>query len=69
MTAFSFILGASPLAFASGAGANAQASVGLTVIGGMTAATLLTLLVTPVLYMLVAGIRIDPSQRATAREA
>jgi hydrophobe/amphiphile efflux-1 (HAE1) family protein len=57
MTALSFILGASPLAFASGAGANAQASVGLTVIGGMTAATLLTLLVTPVLYMLVARLR------------
>ena len=57
MTALSFILGAMPLAFASGAGANAQASVGITVIGGMVAATILTLLVTPVLYMLAARLR------------
>lgn len=57
MTALSFVLGALPLAFASGAGANAQASVGITVIGGMTAATVLTLLVTPVLYMLAARLR------------
>lgn len=57
MTALSFVLGALPLAFASGAGANAQASVGITVIGGMIAATILTLLVTPVLYMLAARLR------------
>ncbi|WP_299822974.1 efflux RND transporter permease subunit [uncultured Jannaschia sp.] len=63
MTALSFILGALPLAFASGAGANAQASVGITVIGGMVAATILTLLVTPVLYMLAARLRGDPADK------
>ena len=65
MTALSFILGALPLAFASGAGANAQASVGITVIGGMIAATVLTLLVTPVLYMLAARLRGDDGERAS----
>jgi HAE1 family hydrophobic/amphiphilic exporter-1 len=66
MTALSFILGAMPLAFATGAGANAQASVGITVIGGMIAATVLTLLVTPVLYMLAARFR---AYRVRHREA
>ena len=65
MTALSFILGAMPLAFASGAGANAQASVGITVIGGMIAATILTLLVTPVLYMLAARLRGGDGERAS----
>lgn len=68
MTALSFILGALPLAFASGAGANAQASVGLTVIGGMVAATVLTLVVTPVLYMLAARVRGSRAQAPDAAE-
>jgi len=64
MTALSFVLGATPLAFATGAGANAQASVGITVIGGMTAATILTLLVVPVLYVLASRFRGGGSERA-----
>ena len=40
--------------FASGAGANAQASAGITVIGGAVAATVLNLRVTPVLCMVAA---------------
>jgi hydrophobe/amphiphile efflux-1 (HAE1) family protein len=69
MTALSFILGALPLAFASGAGANAQASVGLTVIGGMTAATALTLLFTPVFYMLAARLRARRDSRTVEASA
>ena len=68
MTALSFILGALPLAFASGAGANAQASVGITVIGGMIAATVLTLVATPVLYMLAARLRGDDAEPSDDRE-
>lgn len=51
MTSFAFILGAVPLAIASGAGANARISIGTVVIGGLVVATVLTLLVTPVFYV------------------
>ncbi|MEM7461862.1 MAG: multidrug efflux RND transporter permease subunit [Pseudomonadota bacterium] len=51
MTAFSFILGVLPLVFASGAGAASQASVGITVFGGMMAATVLGVIFIPVLFV------------------
>ncbi|MFE1600678.1 efflux RND transporter permease subunit [Methylobacterium sp. ID0610] len=51
MTSFAFILGAVPLAVASGAGANARISIGTVVIGGLVVATILTLFVTPVFYV------------------
>ena len=51
MTSFAFILGCVPLAIASGAGANARISMGTVVIGGLLVATILSLLVTPVLYV------------------
>ncbi len=53
MTAFAFILGVMPLALASGAGAHARVILGFTVLGGMLAATLLAILVIPVLYYVV----------------
>ncbi len=51
MTAFSFILGVLPLVFASGAGAASRISVGLTVFGGMAAATVLGVIFIPVLFV------------------
>ncbi len=65
MTALSFILGVVPLALATGAGANSRQSIGLTVIGGLSVATLFTLVIVPVFYVLLEGIRervfhIDP---------
>lgn len=57
MTAFAFILGSMPLAIASGAGAKARISIGSAVVGGMTVAALLTLLVTPTLYVLAERLR------------
>lgn len=51
MTSFAFILGVVPLALASGAGANARISMGTVVIGGMIAATLITLFITPLFYI------------------
>ncbi|SLM48690.1 multidrug efflux system protein [Nitrospira japonica] len=53
MTAFAFILGVLPLALASGAGAHARVILGFTVLGGMLAATLLAILIIPVLYYVV----------------
>ncbi len=50
MTALSFILGVSPLLFASGAGAASRVSVGFVVFFGMLAATAIGMLFVPVLY-------------------
>ena len=51
MTAISFILGVAPLVLATGAGASARVSVGMTVFGGMLAATVLGVIFVPVLYV------------------
>ncbi len=53
MTSLAFILGVLPLAFASGAGAEARKTIGWTVFGGMLAATTLAIFVVPVLYVVI----------------
>ena len=53
MTAFAFILGAVPLAIASGAGAQSRRILGTAVIGGMTAASLLAIFLIPVSFYVV----------------
>ncbi|MGA0873477.1 MAG: efflux RND transporter permease subunit, partial [Phycisphaerales bacterium] len=68
MTAFAFILGVLPLADATGAGANARQSIGITVIGGLALATFFTLFIVPVLYVGLDMIRvkvfkIDPTRK------
>lgn len=50
MTTTATIMGAVPLVTASGAGAAAQNSIGLVIVGGMSVGTLFTLFVIPVLY-------------------
>jgi hydrophobic/amphiphilic exporter-1 (mainly G- bacteria), HAE1 family len=57
MTAFAFIFGAMPLMLASGAGAAARQSIGTTVVGGMLAATILSLGFVPVFYAVIEGMR------------
>ncbi|ABC22894.1 efflux RND transporter permease subunit [Rhodospirillum rubrum] len=54
MTVICTILGAVPLAWSSGAGAESREAIGIVVIGGLGLASLLTLFVTPVLYDLLA---------------
>jgi multidrug efflux pump len=54
MTVVSTILGAVPLALATGAGAESRSAIGIVVIGGLGIASALTLFVTPVLYDLLA---------------
>ncbi len=47
MTSFAFILGVLPLVFATGAGANSRASIGIAVVSGMLASTCLAVLFVP----------------------
>jgi HAE1 family hydrophobic/amphiphilic exporter-1 len=56
MTSLAFILGVSPLAFATGAGAQARATIGWTVLGGMLAATMLAIFIVPVLFVTITKI-------------
>jgi HAE1 family hydrophobic/amphiphilic exporter-1 len=56
MTSIAFILGVTPLVFASGAGSAARHSLGVAVFGGMILSTILNLFVTPVLYVFIAGL-------------
>ena len=53
MTSFAFILGVLPLVLASGAGAAARKSIGITVFSGMLASTLLAVAFVPVLYVVI----------------
>jgi HAE1 family hydrophobic/amphiphilic exporter-1 len=57
MTAFSFILGVVPLVIATGAGANARRSIGVTVLVGLAVSTLLSLVIVPVFYALLVIVR------------
>ncbi len=53
MTAFAFILGTLPLVRASGAGAESRKVMGMSVFAGMLIATMLAVLLIPVLFVLV----------------
>jgi HAE1 family hydrophobic/amphiphilic exporter-1 len=53
MTSFSFILGVAPLVVASGAGASARKSIGITVFSGMIASTCLAVLFVPSLFVVI----------------
>lgn len=53
MTSLAFILGVLPLAIASGAGSGAQNSVGIGVMGGMIAATVIGVFLVPLLFVTV----------------
>ena len=57
MTILSFVFGTAPLAFASGAGAVTQKSIGVGLLGGMMAATVVSTLLVPVLYVLLETMR------------
>ena len=55
MTTFAMILGAVPLAMASGAGAVSRTQMGFVIVFGMSIGTLFTLFVIPVMYYLLAS--------------
>jgi multidrug efflux pump len=53
MTSISTILGAVPIAFASGAGAETRNPMGIVVVGGLAISTVITLYVIPIVYILM----------------
>jgi multidrug efflux pump subunit AcrB len=57
MTAFAFIFGVIPLMLAHGAGAASRQSIGTTVFGGMLAATVLSLVMVPIFYVVIERLR------------
>jgi multidrug efflux pump len=77
MTTGAMVLGALPLALASGAGAESRQQIGWVIVGGMSLGTLLTIFVVPTMYSLLARRRIpgeittpaDESVRPAARTA
>ena len=53
MTSFASVAGFMPLVVASGAGAASQQAIGTAVVGGMIAATFMSLLFTPVFFVVM----------------
>ncbi len=68
MTMVATVLGGVPLVLAQGAGAEARIELGWIIVGGLGMATLATLYVTPVAYLLLAGL-VRPRAAETARLA
>jgi multidrug efflux pump len=58
MTTGAMVLGALPLALASGAGAESRQQIGWVIVGGMSLGTLLTIFVVPTVYTLLARKRV-----------
>ena len=68
MTTMAAMLGALPLAIGFGEGAELRRPLGITIIGGLIASQVLTLLTTPVVYLLLDKLRRrSPHERALAR--
>jgi HAE1 family hydrophobic/amphiphilic exporter-1 len=68
MTSIAFVLGVTPLVFATGAGSAARNSLGTVVFGGMILSTILNLFVTPTLYVIIATLedKFRPERHAPA---
>ncbi len=56
MTSISTVLGAAPIAFAAGAGAETRNPMGIVIVGGLSIATFLTLFIIPICYVLMDGL-------------
>ncbi|PZQ10799.1 MAG: hydrophobe/amphiphile efflux-1 family RND transporter [Ancylobacter novellus] len=69
MTSFAFILGVTPLAVASGAGSGAQNAIGIGVMGGMIASTVIGVFFAPLLYVTVRRIFSRRPTSATVQTA
>jgi len=71
MTILSFVFGVIPLAFAVGAGAMTMRSIGVIVLGGMIAATFISTMLVPVVYVLLETLRekfVDVEEEVRNRE-
>ena len=69
MTTGAIVLGAVPLALATGAGAESRIQIGWVIVGGMSLGTLLTIFVVPTMYTLFARKAIPGANTAVAKEA
>ncbi len=69
MTSFAFILGVAPLVLATGAGANARKSIGITVFSGMLASTCLAVLFVPTFFVVVQRFENWLAERKTRKAA
>ncbi len=69
MTTGAMVLGALPLALASGAGAESRQQIGWVIVGGMSLGTLLTVFVVPTMYSLFARAKIPGANTAEVKEA
>jgi multidrug efflux pump len=70
MTTLAAALGALPLAIGFGEGAELRRPLGVAIIGGLVASQLLTLLTTPVVYLLLDSLRHrSPDERSLSRHA
>ncbi|MDO3628629.1 efflux RND transporter permease subunit [Mucilaginibacter sp. BT774] len=68
MTSLAFILGVLPLVFATGAGAVARRTIGMTVLGGMVAASTLAIFIVPVLFVLITRVSYGKEKLAWLQE-
>jgi len=68
MTSMAFILGVLPLVFATGAGAVARRTIGMTVLGGMVAASTLAIFIVPVLFVLITKVSYGKEKLAWLQE-
>jgi multidrug efflux pump subunit AcrB len=72
MTSAAMVLGMLPTALATGEGSESRAPMGIAVIGGVVSSTLLSLIVVPVVYLTLEGIKsvlASVARRVTARTA
>jgi multidrug efflux pump len=68
MTSIATVMGAVPLVMASGAGAAARSAIGVVIVFGVSLATLITLVLIPVLYARLARYTGSPDQVSRALE-
>ncbi|WP_374666423.1 efflux RND transporter permease subunit [Ramlibacter sp.] len=68
MTTGAMVLGALPLALATGAGAESRIQIGWVIVGGMSLGTLLTVFVVPTMYALFARRTVPGANKALARD-
>ena len=69
MTTGAMVLGAIPLALASGAGAESRSQIGWVIVGGMSLGTVLTIFVVPVMYTLFARQQVPGANETVATDA
>ena len=66
MTAIATILGAVPLALASGAGGETRNAMGIVIVGGLALSSLLTLFVVPIVYVLMDQLSVRLTGKSSA---